>query len=79
MDFSDCLPPSCVTNPSVAGTTTDSGIPVEHWWQSDIDAEVGAAPNAIKWSYQEMLAGVETMRFLIQGTGDGRYATGICS
>src|SRR6266699_3430266 len=32
-------------------------VPVECWWQSDIDAEVDAAPDSVKWSYQEMLAG----------------------
>lgn len=26
-------------------------VPVECWWQSDIDAEVDAAPDALKWSY----------------------------
>lgn len=44
------------------------GVPIECWWQSDIDAEVDAAPDAIKWSYQEMLAGVEAMRYLIHGS-----------
>ncbi|WP_431947061.1 NACHT domain-containing protein [Micromonospora marina] len=44
------------------------GIPVECWWQADIDAEVDAAPDAIKWSYPEMLAGTEAMRYLIHGS-----------
>ena len=43
------------------------GIPVECWWQADIDAEVDAAPDAVKWSYQEMLAGSEAVRYLIHG------------
>lgn len=43
------------------------GIPVECWWQADIDAEVDAAPDSIKWSYQEMLAGAEAIRYLIYG------------
>jgi hypothetical protein len=43
------------------------GIPVECWWQADIDAEVDAAPDSIKWSYQEMLAGSEAIRYLIYG------------
>ncbi|QXQ11299.1 NACHT domain-containing NTPase [Paeniglutamicibacter sp. Y32M11] len=43
------------------------GIPVECWWQADIDAEVDAAPDSIKWSYQEMLAGSEAIRYLIFG------------
>jgi hypothetical protein len=43
------------------------GIPVECWWQADIDAEVDAAPDAVKWSYQEMLAGSEAVRYLFHG------------
>lgn len=43
-------------------------IPVECWWQSDVDGEVDGAPDAIKWTYQEMLAGAEAMRYLIQGS-----------
>lgn len=43
-------------------------IPVECWWQSDIDAEVDAAPDSLKWSYQEMLAGSDAMRYLIHGS-----------
>ena len=43
-------------------------VPVECWWQSDIDAEVDAAPDAVKWSYQEMLAGADAMRYLIHGS-----------
>jgi hypothetical protein len=50
------------------GYSQEFGIPVEGWWQSDIDAEVDAAPDPIKWSYQEMLAGTEAMRYLIQGS-----------
>jgi hypothetical protein len=43
-------------------------VPVECWWQSDIDAEVDAAPDALKWSYQEMLAGADAIRYLIDGS-----------
>ena len=43
-------------------------VPVECWWQSDIDAEVDAAPDSVKWSYQEMLAGADAMRYLIHGS-----------
>lgn len=43
------------------------GIPVECWWQADLDAEVDAAPDSIKWSYQDMLAGTEAIRYLIFG------------
>ncbi|MFD0634814.1 hypothetical protein ACFQ9X_28010 [Catenulispora yoronensis] len=41
------------------------GIPIECWWQADIDAEVDAAPDSIKWSYQEMLAGSDAIRHLL--------------
>ncbi|MCW2528288.1 MAG: hypothetical protein JWM76_3148, partial [Pseudonocardiales bacterium] len=44
------------------------GIPIECWWQADIDGEVDAAPDAIKWSYQEMLAGSDAIRYLIEGS-----------
>lgn len=46
------------------------GIPVECWWQADIDAEVDAAPDSIKWAYQEMLAGSEAIRYLIYGANE---------
>jgi hypothetical protein len=44
------------------------GIPVECWWQAEIDAEVDGAPDAIKWSFSEMLAGSDAIRFLIDGS-----------
>lgn len=44
------------------------GVPIECWWQSDIDGEVDNAPDATKWSYQEMLAGSQAMRYLIEGS-----------
>ena len=43
------------------------GIPFECWWQSDIDAEVDAAPDSVKWAYPEMLAGTEAIRYLMHG------------
>jgi hypothetical protein len=54
--------------PKLDGYTAEFGIPVYCWWQSDIDAEVDAAPDAIKWTYQEMLAGADAMRYLIHGS-----------
>lgn len=48
--------------------STEFGIPIECWWQSDVDAAVDAAPDAIKWTYQEMLAGSEAVRYLIHGS-----------
>jgi hypothetical protein len=57
------------------GYTDEFGIPVECWWQSDIDGEVDAAPDSIKWSYSEMLAGTQAMRYLIYGSQlDGQAA-----
>ncbi|MRX43254.1 NACHT domain-containing protein [Agromyces kandeliae] len=43
------------------------GIPVECWWQAEIDAEVDDAGDNIKWSYQAMLAGTDAIRYLIFG------------
>jgi hypothetical protein len=57
-----------VLNKKLRDYTREFGVPVECWWQSDIDAEVDAAPDAIKWSYQEMLAGSDAIRYLIEGS-----------
>lgn len=55
--------------------TAEFGIPVECWWQSDIDGEVDGAPDAIKWSYQEMLAGSDAIRYLMHASEvDGQAA-----
>jgi hypothetical protein len=55
--------------------SNEFGVPVECWWQSDIDAEVDAAPDSLKWTYQEMLAGADAMRYLIHGAQvEGRAA-----
>jgi hypothetical protein len=35
------------------------GIPMECWWQADIDARVGKAPTEVKWAYADMLAGTD--------------------
>lgn len=42
------------------------GIPMDCWWQSDIDARVDAAPRELKWAYAEMLAGQDLIRYLIE-------------
>ncbi|WP_405428005.1 NACHT domain-containing protein [Micromonospora sp. NBC_00617] len=55
-------------NKELAAYSQEFGIPVECWWQADIDAEVDASPESIKWSYPEMLAGTEAMRYLIHGS-----------
>jgi hypothetical protein len=47
--------------------TEEFGIPVECWWQAEIDAEVDDAGDNIKWSYQAMLAGTDAIRYLMFG------------
>ncbi len=49
--------------------SAEFGIPVECWWQADVDAEVDDAGDSIKWSYQAMLAGTDAIRYLIFGAG----------
>ncbi|APE12746.1 hypothetical protein BO226_25745 (plasmid) [Rhodococcus sp. 2G] len=44
--------------------SAEFGIPMHCWWQADIDARVDAAPAELKWTYQEMLAGVDAVRYL---------------
>ena len=41
-------------------------ISMHCWWRADIDARVDAAPSELKWTYQEMLAGVDAVRYLIE-------------
>jgi hypothetical protein len=43
----------------------DLGIAMQCWWRADIDARVDKAPDAIKWSYADMLAGWDLVRYLI--------------
>jgi hypothetical protein len=51
------------------------GIPMTCLWQSDIDSMVDNAPDATKWSYANMLAGHDLIRFLIYGAQiEGRAA-----
>jgi hypothetical protein len=59
----------------LAASSKRLGIPMVCLWQADIDAMVDAAPDSIKWNYQEMLAGSELVRFLIHGSQvEGRAA-----
>lgn len=44
------------------------GIPMVPMWQADLDGMVDAAPDAIKWSYADMLAGQDLIRFLLHGS-----------
>lgn len=51
------------------------GVPMEPLWQADLDGMVDAAPDAIKWSYADMLAGQDLIRFLLHGSAaEGRAA-----
>jgi hypothetical protein len=54
--------------PRLDELSAELGVPIECWWQSDVDAEVDRAPDALKWSYQEMLAGADAVRYLIHGS-----------
>lgn len=42
------------------------GVPMQCWWRADIDARVDSAPTSLKWTYQEMLAGVDAVRYVIE-------------
>ncbi|MGK9272512.1 hypothetical protein KXR83_16090 [Williamsia muralis] len=58
-----------------AALSSRFGITMEPLWQADVDGLVDGAPDAIKWSYQEMLAGPDLIRFLIHGSAvEGRAA-----
>jgi len=48
----------------------DFGIDISCWWQADIDARVDSAPDALKWAYNEMLAGHDAFRYLLYGEGE---------
>ena len=51
------------------------GIEMHPLWQADIDGMVDGAPDAIKWSYQEILVGHDLIRFLLYGSEvEGRAA-----
>lgn len=51
------------------------GVPMEPLWQADLDGMVDAAPDAIKWTYADMLAGHDAIRFFLHGSAaEGRAA-----
>jgi hypothetical protein len=50
----------------LAAHSKDFGISMQCWWRADIDARVDTAPRELKWTYQEMLAGVDAVRYLIE-------------
>ncbi|WP_168223424.1 NACHT domain-containing NTPase [Plantibacter sp. M259] len=61
--------------PDLAAYSREFGIPVECWWQGDVDAEINRMGDGIKWSFQEMLSGSDAIRYLIFGTNvDGEAA-----
>lgn len=42
------------------------GITMDCWWRADLDARVATAPRELTWSFAEMLAGHEAIRYLIE-------------
>lgn len=50
----------------IAKYSKELGIPLRVWWRDDIDARVVSAPRELVWSFQEMLAGVEAVRYVIE-------------
>lgn len=44
--------------------SSEFGIPMRCWWRADIDARVNLAPQELLWSYAEMLAGWDLIRYL---------------
>lgn len=44
------------------------GISVECWWQADMDALMDKAPEAIKWSFPQVLVGTDAMRYLMHAS-----------
>lgn len=51
------------------------GVQMEILWQADVDGMVDAAPDAIKWTFADMLAGHDAIRFFLHGSAaEGRAA-----
>ncbi|TVT61916.1 hypothetical protein FNH05_02000 [Amycolatopsis rhizosphaerae] len=44
--------------------SSELGIHIECWWRADLDALIDAAPDSLKWSYGDMLAGWDLIRYL---------------
>jgi hypothetical protein len=42
------------------------GIPMTCWWRADIDSRVDNASRELKWTYSDMLAGNDLIRYLIE-------------
>lgn len=53
----------------MAEYSREFGMPLECWWQADIDAEIDVANPEIRWAYAEMLAGVDAIRYLMVRDG----------
>ncbi|WP_311215116.1 MULTISPECIES: hypothetical protein [unclassified Arthrobacter] len=45
------------------------GIQMDVWWQADLDARVDSAAE-LKWTYSEMLAGVDAVQAMIRGKAE---------
>lgn len=45
--------------------SSDFGVMMRCWWRADLDARLDKAPEALLWSYADMLAGWDLMRYLI--------------
>lgn len=52
-------------NESLEGHSKTYGIEMDGVWREAVDAMVDSAPDATKWSYADMLAGWDLVRYLI--------------
>ncbi|MFE1319621.1 NACHT domain-containing protein [Kitasatospora phosalacinea] len=55
----------------LARYAAEFGIPVTAWWRSDLDAWLDGAPDAVKWSYPDMLTGHDLVRSVNAGGRSG--------
>jgi hypothetical protein len=52
---------------ALAQHSRELDIPMACWWQADLDALVDSAPAELKWTYSDMLMGVDAFRCLLHG------------
>lgn len=52
----------------LVAASADLGMEMQCLWRPDIDAWVDAAPDSLKWSYANMLAGIDLFRYLLGST-----------
>lgn len=50
------------------------GVPISCWWKDDIDRRIDTAPDALKFSYPEVLVGSDAMRALIANNIEGEHS-----